>query len=250
LIAALVTLAVAVAGCSDATSAGEASARDSGDPASAPAKSPSGEPDTAGTRTASGATIIGKVPDGALQPGRYALAPVGPLDEPFAVVEVPAGYGSWAAFIEADEPAELEDPLMLGLWIITGVYLNPCAQSDEVRPRSVRATADAFLRQRFTSSTRPREVALGDYHGLYLEVTTPRDLNYGACDDAEVNLWEGRPDGGYWTRMPGMVNRLWILDVDGRPMVIHIAVPPSATGPQIHAMTKIVEAATFETTDP
>ena len=44
-----------------------------------------------------------------------------------------------------------------------------------------------------------------------------------------MNLWEARPDGGYWTRMPGMVNRLWILDVDGQPMVIHLAVPPSAT---------------------
>jgi hypothetical protein len=82
-----------------------------------------------------------------------------------------------------------------------------------------------------------------------MEVTTPTDLDYGACDDAEVNLWAGRPDGGYWTRMPGMVERLWILDVDGQPMVIHMAVPPSATGPQIHALTNIVEAATFKTAD-
>jgi hypothetical protein len=249
LIAALAACAVTLAGCTDATNSVGASARDSGDVTSAPATTPTGDTDTAGTRTPSGATIVSGIPNGALQPGRYALPPVGPLDEPFAVVDIPGGYTSWESFIEADKPAESEDPLMLGMWVITGVYLNPCAQSNKVPPRSVRATADAFLQQRLTSPTRPREVDLAGYHGLYMEVTTPTDLDYDACDDAELNLWEGRPDGGYWTRMPGMVNRLWILDVDGQPMVIHVAVPPSATGLQIHAMTGIVEAATFETSD-
>jgi len=237
-IAALATLVVALVGCSDATDRGEDSA---------PATIPTGDIDTPRTRTPSGATIIGEIPDGDLQPGRYALPPIGPLDEPFAVVDIPTGYGSWTSFIEADKPAEAEDPLMLGLWVITRVYLNPCTQSDEVSPRTVRATADAFLQQRFSSPTRPREVDLAGHHGLYMEITTPTDLDYGACDDAEVNLWEGAPDGGYWTRMPGMVNRLWILDVDDQPMVIHLAVPPSATVGQVHAMTDIVEAATFDT---
>jgi hypothetical protein len=222
---------------------------DSGDLTSASATSRPGDADAAGTRTPSGATIVSEIADGPLQPGPYALPPIGPLDEPFAVVDIPAGYTSWDSFIKADKPAEPEDPLMLGLWVITGVYVNPCAQSHKVPPRSVRATADAFLQQRLTSPTKPREVDLAGYHGLYMQVATPTDLDYGACDDAEVNLWEGRPDGGYWTRMPGMVNRLWILDVNGQPMVIHLAVPPSATGHQIRAMTNIVGAATFEISD-
>jgi hypothetical protein len=251
LVAALATLAVALAGCSDEISSGVVSARDSDDATSAPATTPTrdADTDTAEARTASGATLVGAIPNGAMQPGRYAIPPVGPPDEPLAVFDIPAGYTSWESFIEADEPAEAEDPLMLGLWVITGVYENPCAQSNEVPARSVRATADAFLQQRLTTSTQPRAVDLAGFHGLYMEVTTPTDLDYGACQDAEVNLWEGRPDGGYWTRMPGMVNRLWILDVDGQPMVIHMAVPPSATHSQISAMTTIVEAATFESSD-
>ena len=247
LIAAVATLAVALAGCSDAGSGGERSERDSGPSSSSPATTATGDTDTARARTPSGATIIGGSPKEALPPGRYALPPVGRLDKPFAVVDIPAGYSGWEGFIEANQPVEPGDPLMLGLWDITGVYLNPCAQSNEVPSRSVRATADAFLRQRLTSTTRPREIDLAGHHGLYLEVTSPKKLDYGACDDAEVNLWEGRPEGGYWTRMPGMVNKLWILDVDGQPMAIHVAVPPSATGPQVRAMTDIVEAATFET---
>src|SRR5262249_39286974 len=152
----------------------------------------------------------------------------GPGNQPLAVVDIGAGYSSWAFFVEADEPVEPGDPLMIGLWVMTGVYLNPCAGSNEVSPRSVRATADALVQQKQTSASKPRPVDLAGYHGLYLEVTTPMDLDYATCADGEVNLWEGRPDGNYWTLMPGMVNRLWILDVDGQPMAIHMAVPPSA----------------------
>jgi hypothetical protein len=245
--AALAIIAGVLAGCADATNNGDASTRDSGDLTSASVTTPTGETNTAGTQTPSGVRVVSEIPDGALKPGRYALPPVGPLNEPVAVVDIPAGYGTWGPFIYADKPAEPEDPLSIGLWVVTGVYMNPCAESNEVSPRSVRATADALLQQRLTSATRPRDVDLAGYHGLYMEVMTPTNLDYGTCDDAEVNLWEGRPDGGYWTRMPGMVERLWILDVEGQPMVIHMAVPPSATGPQIHALTDVLEAATFET---
>jgi hypothetical protein len=245
-LAALTALVGLLAGCSDATSSGQASAVDPGDLTSTSVTSPTGI-DAAATQTPSGAAIIGEIPDGALQPGRYALPPVGPGKEPLAVVDVPDGYTSWYSFIEADKPVEPGDPLMLGLWVFTGVYLNPCAESHQVSARSVRATADAFLQQRFTSKTRPREVDVAGHHGLYMEVTTPTDLDYAACDDAELNLWEARPDTSYWTKLPGMVNRLWILDVEGQPMVIQMAVPPSAKGPQIHAMTRLVESATFET---
>jgi hypothetical protein len=245
-VASIGLLAGVLAGCSDATKSDEASTAGADRVTSTASTTSSGAATPAATETSSGHKIVGEISGGALKPGGYALPPMGPLDEPFAVVDIPAGYTSWETFIEAEKPAEPEDPLMIGLWVITGVYLNPCAESNEVAPRSVRATADAFLQQRLTSTTGPREVDLAGYHGLYMEITTPTDLDYGACDDAELNLWEGRPVGGYWTRMPGMVNRLWILDVDGQPMVIQMAVPPSATGPQIHAMTDIVEAATFE----
>jgi hypothetical protein len=249
-VVALATIAITLAGCSEATQNGQAAARDSGDPTSA--STPAGDHATAGTQSSgtqssSGAAIVGKFPDGALRPGRYALPPVGPINEPLAVVDVGAGYSSWAFFIEADEPVEPGDPLMIGLWAMTGVYLDPCAESDEVYPRSVRATADALVRQKLTSASTPRPVDLGGYHGLYLEITTPMHLDYAACSDDEVNLWEGRPEGGYWTVMPGMVNRLWILDVSGQPMAIELAIPPSATSRQIRAATDIVETATFET---
>lgn len=242
----IAVVALALAGCSDAKS-GDASGREPSELASTPATTPTEDSDNTATQTQSGATIVGAVPDGALQPGSYALQPIGPLDEPYAVVDIAgSGYHSWAVFIEADEPVVPEDPLMLGLWAITGVYLDPCTPSHLVQPEVVRGVAEAFAQQQLTSSTRPRKIELAGYRGLYMEVTTPKHLDYGACDDAELNLWAGDPDGTYWTRMPGMVNKLWILDVDGRPMMISVAVPPAATGRQVDAMDDMVEAASFE----
>ena len=103
-----------------------------------------------------------------------------------------------------------------------------------------------FVRQRLTSATKPHAVELAGYSGLYMELTTPTQFDYGKCNDDEVNLWEGRPEGGYWTWMPGQLERLWILNVDDQPLAVHMAVPPSATAAQIQAMNDIVEAATFE----
>src|SRR5262249_32919905 len=126
----LAAVVLVLAGCSSSNDGGSsAPVRDAGEPTP--------------TRTATN-NVIGEIPEGPLEPGQYAPAPIGPRDEPRAVVDVTTGYHSWTTFIEADEPAGLEDPLMLGLWRITTVYENPCAMSHPVKPRSVRATADAF----------------------------------------------------------------------------------------------------------
>ena len=105
--------------------------------------------------------------------------------------------------------------------------------------------ADAFLRQRVTSVTKPRPVTLAGYDGLYLEIKAPTKLDYSHCNDAELNFWESTPAGERWTRMPGMRDRLWILDVDGQPMVLAMFVPPSATDRQVEQIADIVQDARF-----
>jgi hypothetical protein len=245
LIVAPAMLACVLAGCTDSSPSGEASTLGSGDLTSAPTTPSTGEK----VLPPSGFQIVGPDTEGRLTPGRYALPPVGPLHGPLAVVDIPARYGAFGTFIYASQPPEPNDPLALGLWDVTGVYLNPCSQSNEVDTEAttlVSKVFDALSRQRLTSSTRLREVNVGGFHGIYVEVTTPTDLDLSRCDDAELNLWESRPDGGYWTRKPGMVERLWILDVHGQPMVLHMAVPPSATSAQIRAMTDILEAVKFK----
>jgi hypothetical protein len=189
---------------------------------------------------------IDKLGDGPLEPGRYALPTLGPVHHLVAIVDVPAGYTHWGPFLNASEPEEPEDPLAISLWVVTGVFKDACVATEQIPAGdSVRSLADAFLRQQVTSTARPRAVTLAGFDGLYLEITAPTDFDLSHCNDAELNFWESTPAGERWTRMPGMRDRLWILDVDGQPMVLAMFVPPSATDEQIDEFTNIVKGAQF-----
>jgi hypothetical protein len=233
-----------LAGCSGSAGTDEASTADAGDDTSTRvlASSP--------TTTGKGPQVIGEINEGPLAPGAYSLPPIGPIQKPFATVDVPVGYSTYASFIFRDKPAVPEDSMMLGLWVITGVFEDPCRSSPEVATTTAREILDAFARQRLTTVTEPRRVELAGYLGWYIEVTNHPGHGYADCVDTELNLWEGRPEGGYWTRLPRMTNKLWILDVDGETMVLHLAVPPQAKPHQVEDMTRVLESARFEPTLP
>ena len=55
---------------------------------------------------------------------------------------------------------------------------------------------------------------------LYLELAAPNKMSFSRCNDAQINFWDSKPSGGHWTRMPGLYDRLWIVDVDGQPMML------------------------------
>jgi len=208
-------------------------------------------PTTAGSSSTpptddAGPPRIDKLDDGPLEPGRYALPTLGPVHHLVAIVDVPAGYTHWGPFLNASEPEEPEDPLAISLWVVTGVFKDACVATEQIPAGdSVRSLADAFLRQQVTSTARPRPVSLAGLDGLYLEITAPTHFDMSDCNDAELNFWESTPAGERWTRMPGMRDRLWILDVDGQPMVLAMFVPPSATDEQIDKITDILDAARF-----
>jgi hypothetical protein len=233
--AALTTLAAMLSGCSEESSTdGASTPTTTGGSSSADADPPSGSP------------RVDKLDDGPLEPGSYALPALGPGHNPVAVVDIPDGYTHWGPFINARQPEEPEDPLAISLWVVTGVFKDACKATAQIPAGgSVRTLADAFLRQEVTSVTKPRPVTLAGHHGLYLEITAPTKLDYFRCNDAELNFWESTPAGERWTRMPGMRDRLWILDVDGQPMMLAMFVPPSATDKQVDQMTDILAATQF-----
>jgi hypothetical protein len=233
--AALTALLALLAGCGD-------------DPTAEGPSSPTtaGASSTPATGAAGGPPRIDKLDDGPLEPGRYALPTIGPVHRLVAIVDVPAGYTHWGPFLNASEPEESEDPLAISLWVVTGVFKDACVATKQIPAGdSVRSLADAFLRQEVTSVTKPRPVTLAGLDGLYLEITAPTTFDLSPCNDAELNFWESTPAGERWTRMPGMRDRLWILDVDGQPTVMAMFVPPSATDAQIDEFTDIVKGTRF-----
>jgi hypothetical protein len=234
----LAVLTLVLAGCS----ANEPAADRGPTPAS---------PTTSSSPTSSampvGGTFVDQIQDGPLEPGSYRLPLLGPANHPVVVVvDIPDGYSHWGPFVNAVEPPEPEDPLSISLWVVTGVYKNACKQTTLIPAGdSVRTLADAFVRQEVLSVTKPRHITLAGYDGLYLEIAAPTHKDYSHCKEAELTFWESKPTGSRWTRMPGMRDRLWILDVDGQPMMLAMFVPPSATDEQIDKITDILNDARF-----
>jgi hypothetical protein len=225
------TLSVLLAGCDGGTTGDGTSIADP----SSTTPSPTSKPTNSARWTTIDPNTLGE-----LEAGRYALPAIGSRDAPLAVVDLPDGYQSWGPFVFADKPDEANDPLAIGLWAIDGVYRDACAGDDLARVSTVRGLAASLVDQRNTTTTDPRPVRLAGYRGLYLEIASPTDIDYSTCSDAEVNYWRAGKDADRWTRRPGMVDRLWILDVDGRPLVWVMAIPPSATKRQVKRLTSIV----------
>ncbi len=232
--AALIISFALLGGCSDEKAAGDSVAA----PTNTPAPTASAGPKDP--------RRIDKLPDGPLEPAVYALPPLGRAHDPVLVVDVPEGYAHWGPVLLATRPSESEDPLAISLWVVTDVFKDACKATARIPAGdSVRSIADAFLTQKVLSVTKPRPVTLAGYHGLYLEIAAPTKVDLSHCEDAELNFWESRPTDGYWTRMPGIRDRLWILDVDGKSMVLAMSVPPSADDEQIGKITDILDGARF-----
>ena len=92
--AALMPVLALLAGCRD-----EPTVVGSASPPTSDATSSTAENDVPGTPPR-----IDALGDGALEPGWYALPPLGPGHHPVAVVDVPAGYTHWGPFLNATEP--------------------------------------------------------------------------------------------------------------------------------------------------
>jgi len=225
--AALVTAAVLLASCG------------SDDPA---------ESARPGTGTSSGASIAPQpdyrvVPDWdvgrAIPSGRWAVHANGGPAAPVAVLDVPEGFAGngWAIWTNRGN---------IGYWTVAGVYDDPCSEAGQPRPvgATVADLADALEGQKLTASTKAVPVSVGGHDGLYLELTTPEDYDYGACREDSLTIFrtspsESRSIGESW------VDHYWILDVDGQRVVLSVGVPAVAPRETVQLLSGLVEGATF-----
>jgi hypothetical protein len=100
-------------------------------------------------------------------------------------------------------------------------------------------------------------VSLGGYDGKFLQWSVPADVNFSDCDEDPIDgvryfeSWTG--DGltssdktDRYQQEPGQVDRLWILDVQGRRLVIDAAYWPSSTGMDRANLQRVVNSIVFQ----
>lgn len=192
-----------------------------------------------------------------LSPGLHVLdlvsreqrdAPRGYAHLPRIAITLPSGwfnYDGWA----------LNDggTLSLAFWDVDKVYRTPCRWQGEPKidpGRTVEGLARALTARPLRHAGSPTDVELDGFHGKYLRWSVPAKIDFSRCGQGYFESWTGR---GWatdrWQQGPGQVDRLWILDVKGRRLVIDASHMPWATRKQRYELGRIVHSIKFLPSD-
>ncbi len=193
----------------------------------------------------------------ALTAGTYPALVLGTSLYPEYTVVVPNGWFEQdAQFISAEAAKPV---LGLSVWAVGQVYRDPCHwQGQAFNPGpSVADLVSALVAQKTRNATKPTDVTLAGYAGKYVEWSVPADLKssawseFDACDvtsggDHNFNSWLSNDGQGYrYEEVPGQVDQLWVLDVDGQRLVVDATYPPGASQRQRKALEQVVNSLRF-----
>ena len=129
--------------------------------------------------------------------------------------------------------------LSISAWTVQHVNLFPCrwttpAFSDELFERTAEGQAQALSawwgqdpNAPFSSNatiapiaTKPRATTIGGYPAWYVEVLVPSVFDFSQCDGGQLVLWRTADGDVRYALGPGELDRLWVVDIHGTPIVI------------------------------
>lgn len=129
--------------------------------------------------------------------------------------------------------------ITIGAWILRSVHVFPCrwsagdlADAQLMRTAEGQAQAlaswwgqDAGMPPDSNApiapiATRPQSTTLAGYPAWSLEILIPSDFDMAACDGGQLILWESATGDVRFGLGPGELVRLWVVDVDGQPILI------------------------------
>jgi hypothetical protein len=188
---------------------------------------------------------------GPLEAGLYSVPVWGTDGETSnrAIFDVPEGYfanGGWV--IDAGFSGTTDDQYgAITVWRVLQVLTDPCHRRTAV---DIGPTVQDLARALVTQtgpSTQPEPVVLDGHSGLTLDVTIPPDIDLSRCTRHGYSLWrfERRGDGALTEDTPGLVNRLWILDVDGTRLVVVASLYPDEPVALHQELVTIAESVHF-----
>ena len=128
--------------------------------------------------------------------------------------------------------------MAVSAWVIGDIYGDACKWSgsllDPPPVSSVDALVAALGSQRGIRTSTPTDVTVDGYAGKFIERTVPPGTDLSACTRDEFRPWLGTAGGARFLE-PGQRDRLWILDVDGVPLVIDASLGGPGTSAQARA---------------
>jgi hypothetical protein len=190
------------------------------------------DPGDTGTPGAGGATsTIPPLPGGAVEPGRYVFTSFDPgLDAAYEIsIDVPDGYediGGWAVRKLGTSQTGV-NTLAIG-----DVYADACRWEGTLLDRSAISSTDevvaALATQKGLRVSTPTDVTVDGFAGTYMERRVPVRTDLSECDGGQFRVYL-EPGGGDRYLVRGLLQRLWILDIEGVPLVIEAGNDPGTS---------------------
>ena len=196
------------------------------------------------TPTPSG-TSIQMLPSGPIAAGTYVLSSLDPdFDATHRItIDLPDGFEA------PNEGTALKIGRVsqhgVSAWVIGDLYGDPCKWSstriDPPPVSSVDALVSALASQQGVRASTPTDVTLSGFDGTYMERTVPAGMNVDECNGAQFRLWLAT-DGGQRFVEPGQHDLLWIVDVDGVPVLFDAALGEGTTAQDRAELIQIIES--------
>jgi hypothetical protein len=193
-------------------------------------------PGSAPTPTAT--PIPSSLHSGVLEPGTYVVSTLDPdFDASYRItMDVPDGY---TGFTDGSGVAKLGriGQMAVTAWVIGDVYADPCRWEttllDPPPGSSVDALVAALVAQKGLRVSTPTDITVDGFAGTSMERTV-RAGTIADCDGVHFRPWLGT-DGGERYLEPGEHDMLWIIDVDGVPLLIDASLGAAGTSAQDRA---------------
>jgi hypothetical protein len=199
---------------------------------------------SAGDDTQAGASVPASsvtavAPSDAAEPGTYVVKTLDPdFDAKYRItMDVPDGY---EGFPDGSGVAKLGriGQMAVGAWVIGDVYADPCRWEttllDPPPGSSVDALVAALADQKGLRVSTPTDITVDGFAGTSMERTVRAGIKLADCDGAHFRPWLGT-DGGERYLEPGQHDMLWIIDVDGVPLLIDASLGGAGTSAQDRA---------------
>jgi hypothetical protein len=151
---------------------------------------------------------------------------------------VPANWGAATEWALVSGRSTTSIGNAVGFLSASGVYSDPCRWDTEGTGLATRGDvavgptaadlANALADQTAYTSTAPVDTTLAGYTGKSMDLVLPSDVDFSSCDvhsgetDGVYLIW-GTPEAGLdnlYAQGPGEHRRLWILDVEGKRIIV------------------------------
>jgi hypothetical protein len=229
-----------------------------GQPSPSPTAEPTATPTVAPTAqdTPSASPPPTNTPDAGLPVGPFEFRDAGDPDIAMTVTIPSAGwnFGQPTFFNKGLERDNMPEAGLLFWSFAAGaeiyVYGDPC-RATSTRPDSPVSTPDemaaALAEQASRNASEPADVTLDGYEGKWITLHVPEDAVFTDCERGKFVMYgtDGDPDGRY-AQGPGQIEELWIMDVDGRLVIINAMYRRDTPAPLVEEIRTIVESTTFE----